>query len=85
MVEAILEILGELLLSSRKVRPWVKTAFVSTILTALTLVLCWGIYMNCVNGDNETGTVLLTAAVAAGLLSGYFYVWKRHRNNWEKH
>ena len=84
-MEAILEILGELLLSSKKVKPWIKTLFTCTVLTAFALVLCWGIYMNCINGANTTAAILLYVFLAAGLLFGFFYVWKCHRNNWEKY
>ena len=84
-MEAILEILGELLLSSKKVKPWVKTFFTCTVLMAFALVLCWGIYMNRITGGTTTATVLLSALLVAGLLFGFFYIWKCHRNNWEKY
>lgn len=85
MMKMILEILGELFLSSKKVKPWVKTAFVCTILLALTLVLCWGVYMDWTHGGCTVTTVLLAAFVAAVLALGFRYVWKCHKNNWQTH
>ena len=85
MFEAILEIVGDLLLSSKKVKPWVKTTFFCTVLLALVLMLCWGIYLNWIHGSSTRDTILLSAIIAAALLFGFFYAWKCHRNNWEKY
>ena len=85
MLELILEFFGDLLMSSKKVKPWVKTVFFCAVLLAFTLVLCWGVYMNWVHGSSSGSTVLLTTILAAALLFGFFYAWKCHRNNWEKY
>ena len=85
MMEAILEIIGELLLRSKKVKPWVKTFFVCTILLALAVVLCWGIYMDLAQGDDPAVTVFLALLIAAALIFGFWYTWKCHRSNWDRY
>lgn len=85
MMEAILEIVGELLLRSKKVRPWVKTAFVCSILLVLTALLCWGVYMELMQGGSLKTTVVLAVLIAGALLFGFWYAWKCHRNNWDQY
>lgn len=85
MLEAILEIIGEFLLRSKKVKPWVKTCFVCSILMVLAAVLCWGLYMDLARGGDPAVTVFLALLLAAALSFGFWYAWKCHRSNWEQY
>ena len=85
MMELILEIFGELLLSSKKIKPWVKTSFVCGVLLVLAVLLCWGVYLELIHGGSVANTVSLAVILAVALAFGFWYAWKCHRNNWEKY
>ncbi len=85
MMELILEFFGELIMGSRKVRPWVKTAFFCAVLLVLGAVLGWGVYQNWAHGSSLESTLFLSAILAAAMGVGFWYAWKCHRNNWDKY
>ena len=85
MMEMLLEIIGELLLRSKKIKPWVKTAFVCTILLMLAALLIWGLYMDWTHGGSTKATVFLSLLIAAALVFGFWYAFRCHRNNWDKY
>ena len=84
-MEMLLEIIGELILRSKKIKPWVKTVFVCTILLALTALLLWGLYMDWIHGGFTKATVFLSSLIAAALVFGFWYAFRCHRNNWDKY
>ena len=85
MMEMFLEIIGELILRSKKIKPWVKTAFVCMILLALAALLLWGLYMDWTHGGSTKVTVFLSLLIAAALVFGFWYAFRCHRNNWDKY
>ena len=85
MIEEILEIFGELLLSSKRVKPWIKITFAGSVLLVLAAILVWGVYMEWHHAGVTAGTIILSLLIAAALMFGFWYTWKCHRNNWEKY
>ena len=85
MTEMLLEIIGELILRSKKIKPWVKTAFVCVILLLLAGVLIWGLYMDRIHGGTTKTTVFLSLLIAAALVFGFWYTWRCHQNHWDKY
>ena len=85
MMEMFLEIIGELLLRSKKIKPWVKTAFVCVILLVLAALVIWGLYMDRIHGGSTKATVFLSLLIAAALVFGFWYAFRCHRNNWDKY
>ena len=85
MMEMLLEIIGELILRSKKIKPWVKTAFVCMILLVLAALLIWGLYMDRLRGGPTKVTVFLSLLIAAALVFGFWYAFRCHRNNWDKY
>ena len=85
MMEMFLEIIGELLLRSKKIKPWVKTAFVCVILLVLAALLIWGLYMDRIHGGSTKATVYLSLLIAAALVFGFWYAFRCHLNHWDKY
>ncbi len=86
-MEFILELLagwfGHRFVSSKKLKPGVKTAIASVVVLLVTALFANGVYLTWTIQESVVGTVVMAVLTAAVFAVGGWFVWTCHKNRWE--
>ena len=85
MLEEILEFFGERFLGSKRIKPWLKTIFVSVLVIGVTALFADGAYLTWTEQGSIVGTAVMAVLGLAFFCGGVRLVWIGHKSRWDIH